>query len=211
MSNSSLVKMKNLSEQSQYRQNSTILAVSANDNHPDTKRKTYKFDKKSCEFVLSSDSLPKRIGFAQLNSNSVDALEESVLDKYYEQSKLKRTSVTREEFRRVVEAQVEVMFMESELARLGEAPTRKFVPYKDNIIELLLADDGWGPWNQAGLLSKPRLKEHDPHAYAALYNFERKNHLPQCLHIKTRSQVTDVLVEPLTNMQRRSGSSFTFR
>jgi hypothetical protein len=165
----------------------------------ETNHKVYLFSEEICQNIPFSDKRPNKVNIAQLTGNSVDALEKSFLDKYFEQSKLNGTSITKEEFQRVVEAQAEVMFMEAELERLGEAPERKFVPYKDNIIEFLLADDGWAPWNKAGLLSKPRLKEHDPKAYRALFNF--KGPLPKGLKLYTQRELTDRLVAPLLQSQ----------
>jgi hypothetical protein len=168
----------------------------------------YEFDNGNHFSVISSEEGMQSKSFLEIAE--LDILKNDFLGQFYDRSKLIDTSITREEFRRVVEAQVEVLAMEAALNHLGEAPKRKFVPYKDDIVEFLLADDGWGPWNEAGLLSTPRLKQHDATAYRALYNHGIKR-LPPTLNIRNQSEISDFLAAPLTALQRRAGGAMYHR
>ena len=78
-------------------------------------------------------------------------------------------------------------------AALPDAPVRDYRP-RENIIEYLRSDEGFGPWVRAEALTRPLLRELAPRAYMGLANFLRHNDLPDGLRIPTLKEVNDQLL-----------------
>ena len=72
---------------------------------------------------------------------------------------------------------------------IPEKPSREFQPYRDKIVDYLRADDGFGPWLKAGLLTRPLIREKSTAAYTALNYYLRNHDLPSDIHIPTRQEV----------------------
>jgi len=80
-------------------------------------------------------------------------------------------------------------------------PTREYQP-REGILEYIRASDGLGPWLEAGVLTRPMLKELSPTGYMALANWLRNksNSLEsEGLSIPTKSEANALLrSDPLT-------------
>ncbi len=65
----------------------------------------------------------------------------------------------------------------------------KFYEAGQGIVNFLRDPEGWWPYIQAGLLTRPDLYHYDPKAYSALANWLKKNQLPPDLQIFKKSEV----------------------
>lgn len=76
-------------------------------------------------------------------------------------------------------------------------PTKPVREYRarENIIDYLRDDDGFGPWYKVGELTRPLIREISPRAYMALANYLRRNELPSDMKIPTLKEVNDALLE----------------
>lgn len=85
------------------------------------------------------------------------------------------------------------------LARANEqnppsVPEQKYQPRQVPIVEFL--KEVWGEWLDRGLLTKQILNSHDPKAYDALINWERKNSLNDVgLKIRSKPEENDQFLE----------------
>lgn len=73
---------------------------------------------------------------------------------------------------------------------LPERPIRE-IRNRENVVEYLRSPEGFGPWAEAGALTRPLLRSISPKAYQSLVNWLRNNELPADLPIPTKSQTTD--------------------
>ncbi|MCW2248065.1 hypothetical protein M2352_003699 [Azospirillum fermentarium] len=74
------------------------------------------------------------------------------------------------------------------ILNLPERPKRE-IRNRENIIDYLRDDEGFGPWLAANALTRPLLRELSPKADMALSNWLRKNKLPEDIRIPTKSEV----------------------
>jgi len=74
---------------------------------------------------------------------------------------------------------------------LPDKPLREY-QNREGILQYLQADDGFGPWLNAGVLTRQLLGELSPKAYTALANWLRNNELPAHIKIPTKAEVNDV-------------------
>lgn len=82
--------------------------------------------------------------------------------------------------------------MSGAAVQLPERPIREFRPRKDDIIEYIRAPDGFGPWLDAGVLTRPMIRKFSPKAYTALNNWLYiHRELPADISIPTRSEAID--------------------
>lgn len=82
--------------------------------------------------------------------------------------------------------------MSDAAVQLPERPIREFRPRKDDIIDYIRAPDGFGPWLDAGVLTRPMIRKFSQRAYAALHRWLRLNgDLPEGMSIPTRSEAID--------------------
>jgi hypothetical protein len=100
----------------------------------------------------------------------------------------------REEFKDAVKALGEEYRRKQAISALPERPAREYRP-RESIIDYLRAPDGFGPWLDAGALTRPLLRELSPKAYMALANWLRTNDLPADLYIPTKSDVVTARLE----------------
>jgi hypothetical protein len=92
--------------------------------------------------------------------------------------------------------------------QLPERPIREFNPRKDNIIDYIRAPDGFGPWLEAGELTRPLIRKMSKRAYGALDRWLRANgELPQDIEIPTRSEVIDRTLDAISLSQLRAAQS----
>jgi len=73
---------------------------------------------------------------------------------------------------------------------LPEKPVRE-IRNRENIVEYLLSPEGFGPWVEAGALTRPLLRSISPKAYQSLANWLRHNELPADIKIPTLKEVND--------------------
>jgi hypothetical protein len=85
--------------------------------------------------------------------------------------------------------------MSDAAAQLPERPIREFRPRKDDIIDYIRAPDGFGPWLDAGVLTRPMIRQFSKKAYGALYDFLKKQPLPDDIVLPTRTQLTNGSLE----------------
>lgn len=73
---------------------------------------------------------------------------------------------------------------------LPEKPMRE-IRNRENIVEYLRSPEGFGPWIEAGALTRPLLRSISPKAYQSLVNWLRNNELPDDIEIPTKAQIMD--------------------
>jgi hypothetical protein len=106
----------------------------------------------------------------------------------------------RDDFVEAVLTLAEDFQRKSQIKRLPERPLRDFVPRQDNIIDYIRSPEGFGPWLDAGLLTRPLLNKLSPKAYTALANWLQRHELPEGLHIPTKSELVS---ERIANADRQ--------
>lgn len=73
------------------------------------------------------------------------------------------------------------------LAQLPDGPMRQPEP-RENILDYLRSADGFGPWLEAEVLTRPLLNQMSPRAYTALTYYLRRKQLPDDIVIPTFSE-----------------------
>jgi hypothetical protein len=97
----------------------------------------------------------------------------------------------RDDFRRAIKNCIDEFKEQQFRKKLPDKPLREYEPRRDNIIDYLRSEDGFGPWVAAGALTRPLLREKSPKAYMALANWLRTNKLPPDLVIPTKKEAGD--------------------
>jgi hypothetical protein len=110
-----------------------------------------------------------------------------------------------EEFRKIAERERARLIRKAQAQSLPNRPLREYVPRKDDIIDYLQSDKGFGPWLQRGLLTRPLIRELSPKAYMALANYLRHSELPDGLSIPTKSETVTAEASALVELDEHAG------
>jgi len=92
-------------------------------------------------------------------------------------------------FKEQLDLFIENFRVQNAATMLPERPQRDFRPYQDKIVDYLRSPEGLGPWFEAGLLTRPLIREKSLAAYTALNNYLRKYELPEDMQILKRDEV----------------------